>query len=78
MENIKNSFNQRNLEPEQSVLYVVGTPIGNFQDLSERTKNLLSKVTRIVCEDTRNTKKLLNALGIKNKLTSFNDIALKI
>ena len=73
MENIKNSFNQRNLEPEQSVLYVVGTPIGNLKDLSERTKNLLSKVTRIVCEDTRNTKKLLNALGINNKLTSFNE-----
>ena len=60
-------------EPEQSVLYVVGTPIGNLNDISIRSSNLLSKVSLIACEDTRHTKKMLNALKIQNKLISFNE-----
>lgn len=64
---------QRTSEPEPSILYVVGTPIGNLNDISERGKNILSKVSLIACEDTRCTKKLLNALKINNKLLSFNE-----
>jgi len=73
MEKIKNSFYQRNVEPESGVLYVVGTPIGNLNDFSERNKNLLKKVSIIACEDTRQTKKLLSAFGINNKLISYNE-----
>ena len=69
----KESISLRESEPETSVLYVVGTPIGNLQDISERSKNLLSNVSCILCEDTRNTKKLLNLLNIKNNLISFNE-----
>ena len=78
MEKITNSFYQRNLEPESGVLYVVGTPIGNLSDFSERNINLLKKVSIIACEDTRVTKKLLNAIGINNKLISFNEYNSKV
>ena len=60
-------------EPESKVLYIVGTPIGNLNDISSRSKNILNKVSFIACEDTRHTKKLLNALDIKNRLISFNE-----
>ena len=68
-----NSTHQRGEEPESSVLYVVGTPIGNLKDISQRSINLLSKVSFIACEDTRHTRRLLNALNIKNNLLSFNE-----
>tara|TARA_Y100000991_G_scaffold133467_1_gene100595 strand:+ start:821 stop:1687 length:867 start_codon:yes stop_codon:yes gene_type:complete len=64
---------QRKSEPEPSILYVVGTPIGNLNDISERCKNLLTNVSMIACEDTRHTKHLLSAFNIKNKLISFNE-----
>lgn len=46
-------------------LYVVGTPIGNLGDMSERMADTLSGVDFIVAEDTRVTSKLLNAAGYK-------------
>ena len=73
MKSEKKSSFIRGSEPEQSVLYVVGTPIGNLNDISIRSANLLSKVSLIACEDTRHTKKMLNALKIQNKLISFNE-----
>ena len=64
---LETNASQRTSEPEPHTLYVVGTPIGNLKDISERGKSILSKVSLIACEDTRRTKKLLNALKIKNK-----------
>ena len=66
------SLSHRNQEPESGVLYMVGTPIGNLNDLSYRAIHILKNVSLIACEDTRNTKKIMNKFNITNKLISFN------
>ena len=52
-------------------LFVVSTPIGNLQDLTFRAKEVLSFCDVILCEDTRQTKKLLHHYQIDAKLESF-------
>ncbi|MBQ8528858.1 MAG: 16S rRNA (cytidine(1402)-2'-O)-methyltransferase [Clostridia bacterium] len=56
-----------------STLYLVGTPIGNLADITERAKKVLSEVDFIAAEDTRNSAKLLSALGIRGELISYHD-----
>ncbi len=69
---INQPLSHRNQEPESGVLYLVGTPIGNLDDFSFRALNILKNVSLIVCEDTRQTKKLMHKFEIKNNLLSFN------
>jgi 16S rRNA (cytidine1402-2'-O)-methyltransferase len=52
-------------------LYVVATPIGNLKDLTFRALKILENVQFIACEDTRQTKKLLNAYNLKKELLSY-------
>ena len=59
-------------EPESNVLYIVGTPIGNLSDVSLRALNILKNVSFIACEDTRQTKKIMNKYKFTNNLISFN------
>ena len=54
-------------------LYVVATPIGNLEDLSQRALRVLGEVGLIACEDTRHTRKLLNHYGIKTKTVSYHE-----
>lgn len=54
-------------------LYLVGTPIGNLADISERAKKVLTEADFIAAEDTRNSLRLLMALGIKNELVSYHE-----
>ena len=58
---------------QPSTLYLVGTPIGNLSDISERAKKTLTDVDFIAAEDTRNTYKLLNCYGIKKELVSYHE-----
>jgi 16S rRNA (cytidine1402-2'-O)-methyltransferase len=53
------------------VLYLVGTPIGNLADLSERARSTLASVDVVAAEDTRRTGRLLSGLGLKVPLVSM-------
>ena len=56
---------------EKGTLYLVGTPIGNLADLSERAKKVLSEVDFIAAEDTRNSGRLLAFYGIQKPMVSY-------
>ncbi len=52
-------------------LYVIATPIGNLEDISLRALRILREVKLIAAEDTRKTRRLLNAYEIKTPMTSY-------
>jgi 16S rRNA (cytidine1402-2'-O)-methyltransferase len=52
-------------------LFVVGTPIGNLEDITFRAVRILGEVAAIACEDTRQTVKILNRFGLKKPLLSY-------
>jgi len=63
-------LSHRNEEPENGILYMVGTPIGNLNDMSQRALNILKNVSLVACEDTRQTKKIMNKFSISNNLVT--------
>ena len=65
-------LSHRKEEPENGILYLVGTPIGNLNDISQWALNILQNVSLIACEDTRQTKKIMQKYSISNNLISFN------
>ena len=70
--NNKYLFSHKSEEPENGVLYIVGTPIGNLSDISFRALNIFKNVSLIACEDTRQTRKIMSKFEFKNNLISFN------
>lgn len=54
-------------------LYLVGTPIGNLEDITLRALRVLREADIIACEDTRQTLKLLNHFEIKTQTTSYHE-----
>jgi len=56
-----------------AILYVVATPIGNLEDISLRALRVLREVKLIAAEDTRKTRRLLNAHNIETPLTSYHE-----
>ncbi|MEA3453225.1 MAG: 16S rRNA (cytidine(1402)-2'-O)-methyltransferase [Patescibacteria group bacterium] len=55
-----------------SELFIIGTPIGNLDDISARALETLKEVDFILCEDTRVTRKLLNHYNIKTPTISYH------
>ena len=54
-------------------LYIVATPIGNLDDISQRAINTLNTVAWVAAEDTRHSGKLLSHLGISAKMLALHD-----
>lgn len=55
------------------ILYIVATPIGNLEDITQRALGILRRVALVACEDTRHTRKLLNHYGIEARLASYHE-----
>jgi len=60
------------MEIKNKTLYIVATPIGNLEDVSSRARQILAGVDHIYAEDTRVSRKLLNALEIDTPVSSLH------
>jgi 16S rRNA (cytidine1402-2'-O)-methyltransferase len=60
-------------QEDRGKLHVVGTPIGNVDDLSPRARDVLAKANLIAAEDTRHTRGLLSRIGVESRLIAYHE-----
>lgn len=63
----------RPTQPLAPGLYIIATPIGNLRDITLRALDLLAEVDEVLAEDTRVARRLLDAHGIRAKLSPYHD-----
>ena len=68
---IRKNAPKQSEKPNDGVLFIVCTPIGNLGDISLRALEILSTVDLIACEDTRHSHTILQKLGVPTKTTSY-------
>ena len=61
------------LNNNKATLFLVATPIGNLNEVSKRTLDVLNSVSIVACEDTRNTRKLLSHFDIHTKMIAYHN-----
>lgn len=61
------------VQPLEPALYVVATPIGNLRDITLRALDVLGQVEEVLAEDTRMARRLLDAHGLRAKLSPYHD-----
>lgn len=61
-----------NLEKPHAAFYVVGTPIGNLEDITLRALRIFKEVDLVLCEDTRVTKRLFDRHAITTPMMSYH------
>ncbi len=64
---------QKSFKNNENTLYIIPTPIGNLEDITIRTLNILKKLDVLYCEDKRVTQKLLNRYEIKVTTKSYHE-----
>ena len=74
-EDIDDLAGERGFAPRvgRATLYVVGTPIGNLEDLSPRARDVLGRVSAVAAEDTRRTSGLLSIIGVEKPLIALHE-----
>jgi 16S rRNA (cytidine1402-2'-O)-methyltransferase len=73
---VQSSFSKSNnngTNPNAGTLFLVGTPIGNLEDMTFRAIRTLKEVSLIAAEDTRQTRKLLTHFEISTRLVSYHE-----
>jgi len=71
--NIQKSYAQPSEGEAAGKLYLVGTPIGNLEDMTYRAVRVLGEVQWIAAEDTRQTRKLLTHFDVSTRLVSYHE-----